>query len=361
MSLAPTFEDYLGVGLAAAQAARNELLLDEGDISHQMMAAAAAMADANTEYASRLYRQTFLEGNVGASLVERVTDRFKELTPKTENAASASLSFSRPTAAAGAGFLPAGFVVATGISSEGKRSEFATLADVFFGASDLGPVTVLATARAAGSDGNVDAGKITQLVSGAFDTSITVTNPARAGGGADAETDDEYRARARAYPRTLQRGTKAAVELGARGVPGVRNVSVTVDEIGIMTVYVADASGGSTQTLIDAVREELDLWVAAGAVYSVVGGEVLQQNVTVRLTMARGRAADVEGIVQDTVTDELAKLQAGDVLYRLDIATSIKNLDRAKYKNVIVDLPADDVTPLPHQIIRAGTIVVVDA
>lgn len=361
MAVAPSFEDFVGIGLAAAQTARNDLLLDVGDASHQFISAASAMADANVEYASRLYRQTFLDGNTGQQLVERVTDKFKELTKKLASQAGVVLTLSRATAAAGAGTVPVGTVVATAISGDGVRQEFELQADVYYGPTEIGAKTVQALSRQVGAQGNAAAGTLTRIVSALFDSTITSTNVAAAAGGADEETDDEYRSRARAYPGTLPRGTRAAVKLGSLGVPGVRNVTVSVDSLGIMTIYIADASGGSSPLLIQAVREELDNWVAAGAVFSVVGGEILFVNMTIALKLSRGRAADVTGLVQVAVEQEFNKLSAGGVVYLDAFTASIIDLDRTQFKSARPTTPAADVTPLAHQIPRLGTLTVVDA
>lgn len=361
MAAAPTFDDFIGIGLATAQLVRNELLLDEGDVSHQLVAAPAAMADALVEHGSRLYRQTFLEGCTGQQLVERVTDRHKELVRKAESQASAELTFSRASAAAGAGIIPSGTLVASAPDSEGRRQEFETLANIFYSVAETGAKVVQAQAREAGSAGNVAVARISQFVSTVFDTTLTVTNAAAAAGGADDESDEEYRSRARDYDRTLVRGTIAAIELGARSVPGVRIARAREDSIGVTTVYVADAAGGSSQLLIDAVRTELLNWRAAGAVLSVVGGEVLLVDTTVRVRLSRGRAADVEGLVQVAVEQEYLKLSAGDVAYHAALVTAVMNLDRAQFQSAVISTPAADVEPEPHQIIRAGTITVVDA
>ena len=82
---------------------------------------------------------------------------------------------------------------------------------------------------------------------------------AAAAGGANRETDDELVQRVRAKPLSYRRGTLAALEYGALTVAGVANAVATEDSTGLVTIYVADASGSSNGTMTTNVTTSVRL------------------------------------------------------------------------------------------------------
>lgn len=358
MPIAPSAEDYLGIGLSAMPLARPRLLLDTGDISEQTIAAAAAMADAVTQFAANALRETFLDGVEGDKLDERVQDRWN--LPRQAAASSVvEVTFNRATAAAGAGTISAGTRLATPTDSEGGRQEFITLAAVSYGALETGNKLVNAAAVAAGQSGNADAGTITSIQDTLFDSTITVNNVTRAAGGSDEETDTEYRARARAYPQTLAKGTLAALEFGAGQVPGVRTATAVEDDAGVVTVYIADASGGSNAPLVALVAAELENWRAAGSLVLVTGGVTQTVDVTVSLKVAEGQATDYTSQIQEIITAEILLLGAGAILYISRLESACISVDRNNILDAVVSVPADNVTPdNSFNLLRAGAITV---
>lgn len=359
---APSMDELVGIGLAAAQSSRETLLLDEGDIAEQDIVSSAAMGMAVLQRGAQLNRQTYLEGCEDEEVLDqRILDRYNLARLLAANAL-VTLSITRATAAAGAGTIDAGSTFATVIDSEGTRQEFVTTVPLNWGGAETGTKTVPAQAVIAGKAGNVAAASITQKVSTLFDSSFTVTNVARAAGGADKETNEQYIARARQYPATLARGTKAAVEFGGLQVPGVRVSTATEDEdTGIGTLYIADASGGSNAELEALVIIELENWRPIGSTITVTGGELLEQDVTVEVTMLFGEATDLATVIENAITDELARLGAGETLYRARIVHAVINSAPDRIRNVTVTTPAADVEPDPQQIIRVGTVAVEEA
>lgn len=358
MATAPSAEDYLGIGLAAMPQARPKLLLDTGDISEQTVAAGAAMADAVSQYVASSVRETFLDGADGDKLDARVQDRWN-LPRLAASNSLVTLSFSRAAFTAGAGTIPAGTRFATPTDSEGGRREFVTTGAASFGATDLGPKTAAAESVQAGAAANCDASTITQIPDSLFDTSITATNVARASGGADVETDPEYRARARAYPQTLAKGTLAALEFGAGQVAGVRRATAVEDAAGVVTVYIADAAGGSNPSLVALVVTELENWRAAGALVLVTGGVTQLVDVEVTLVVAEGQATDYTSQIQSAITAEILLLGAGATLYHSRLEATCIAVDRNNILDAVISVPAGNVVPTnSFNLLRAGGITV---
>lgn len=361
MATIPSNDDLVGLGRAALEMARPQLEIDEGDIAEQTAAGSAAMGEAIIALVVQLYRETFLEGVSGARLDERILDRHN--LPRLEaSKATVELTFARSSAAAGAGVIEAGTRRATVPDSEGNRFEFETLADVVWGEAEVGSKTVQARATEAGA-ANVLPGTITEQVDELFDPSITSTNAARAAGGAEEESDEAYRARARAYPLTLGKGTLPALEFGSRQVSGVRVATATEDASGRVTVYVADAAGASTPAMAAAVKAELDArWRAAGASVVVAGGEVEEYALEIEIDTRDGNAADFADAIAQATTAEAARLGAGETLHLARLVTATINVDPRNIRNArILSPPADVVPSATTKIIRVAGVTVTEA
>jgi uncharacterized phage protein gp47/JayE len=261
MADAPTFNDYFTAGRAEAIDRRPELTFDEGDISEMEMAAAAAMADHLTEYTAQRVKATFLDGAFGNDLTTLADDRYG-LQRLAANAATVTITLTRASGTL-IGTVPAGTTVATQKDSLGNEVQYTTDVDQAFASGQL-TANVACTCTATGPGGNVAAGTINRMVStGLFDT-FTVTNAARAAGGADTEDDDSLKDRCRQFYSTLRRGTLKALEFGARGVAGVANVTASEPGDGTVSLFVSDASGGYSPTLLTDVSTEIENWRAGG-------------------------------------------------------------------------------------------------
>lgn len=357
MSAAPTLQDYFTAGKAEATTLRSDLTFDDGDISEFYMFAAAAMADHLTGYFAGRIRATFLDGATGDDLTTLADDHWN-IQRNVAVAATGVLTFTRPNTSGGSGTIPAGTTVQTQADPTGVVQQFTTDINLVFGALDL-VKTVNATAVVAGVDGDVAASTITTIVPNLFDSSITVSNAARFAGGADEESDDSLRNRVRQFPTTLRRGTLAALEYGATTVAGVAvAVADDSDDTGIVSLYVSDASGSSSPTMVSNVQTEIVNWRAAGVIVNVIGASLVTQNVQVHLTVRAGVNTDaLVSLVQSAVTARLAKLKIGEVCSQAAIQQAVLNVD-SNIINCTVVLPVADVQPAGNQIIRAGSVTV---
>jgi len=372
MPTAPSFDDLLAQGLAEAQARRADLMFYDGDVSLAQLHGGAAMADACIRMAAQAFKETFIDGARGDALTALVDDHLGiQRQPATP--AQVTLSFARPSQGGGepAGTIPSGTTVATQFDAEGNEIQFLTDTNLVFGLGVLGPLTVSATAVDPGTDGNVAAATIIRIIDvPSFDSTFTVTNAASAGGGNDEESDEELRRRARDFWSTLRRGTLAALEYGALQVDSVRVASATEDGQGLVTVRVTDQDGNSTAEMIADVEEELENWRCAGVVVTVLGGDPLEVEFTAELIVRAGFDVVAHATeLEDAAAARMAKLKAGETCY-LDMITAAiigvypDDIWEVTFTAITVGgSPASiaDIVPAADEVIRAGTLTIVEA
>jgi uncharacterized phage protein gp47/JayE len=354
---APSFDDAFNAARAELVLRRPDLFAEEGDVTDFLLAAVAAVGDYLGGRMSGLLAELFLDTAQGQALTTLADDRYAiQRTAATK--AVGSVTLARPAAAAGAGSVPIGTIIATEFNSLGQTVEFVTTTLGSFGALALS-VSVQVEAQLAGAAGNVAAGEVTRLVSTLFDSTITATNPSRLSGGAEEESDESLRERVRTFPSTIRRATLAALEYGAKTVAGVESAKASESDSGIVTVYVADGTGYSNAELNAAVQLELLNWRAAGVVVQVVSAEPLEQDLTFSVKAKSG--FDVVAsttLIQDAIEARMAKLTMGEVLYLDELKAAVFALAPDLIQRVVFTLPALDVTPAGNQKVVPGTITV---
>lgn len=370
MAVAPSFQDLLDQFKAEAQIRRPDLDFFEGDITVAQQHGAAAIGDACIRFAAQSFKETFIDGAEEDAL-DALLDDHMNLQRKPANAAQVTIEWSRGTSGPG-GTIPAGSVVATQFDAAGNTVEFESDADFIVGAGLNGPFAIPSTAVIQGLAGNAQAGTVTRVVDQpVFDPNFTVTNPLAAAGGADRESDEDYRTRARNFFQTLRRGTLASLEFGAQTVAGVAVANAVEDELtGITTVRVADANGNSSQQMINDVLTELENWRCAGTVVNVIGGTSLLVDSAISLVVRAGfnvaaREADLIAAVENRIN----KLRVGETLF-LDmligaiVAVAPDSIFDVIFNSLTVGGTAaliGDVTPTASQAVRPGTFSFVEA
>lgn len=197
-------------------------------------------------------------------------------------AAGGILRFSTAAAATSNILIPAGTVVKAAVSEQNYATTAA--ASILIGQTY---VDVLGAAQAAGVVGNADAGTITTLVTTVSGVAA-VTNPAPWINGRDVETDDERKTRFQGFIGTLARGTKAAVEYGAK-TARISNAAGVVTEyvafatvvepwiadsaqpIALVRVYVHNGAGATSAELVALAQKVVDGYYGADGITPVPG------------------------------------------------------------------------------------------
>lgn len=335
---APTLTDLFNDGKSEVISRRPEITVDEGDVSEMLLFGSAAMADHVVAYAVGRFKATFLDGAEGDDLTTLADDHWN-VQRKIAIEATGEVTFSRATSDNGAGTILAGTVVETETGVQ-----FITDSDVAYGATETGDKTVTVTAILTGPGGNVDPGTITKITSDVFDSNITVTNSARMAGGADEESDDDLRARVRARPSTLQRGTLAALEFAAINVPGISLATATDDEsTGLVSVYVSDSNGGSSPAMVTKAQAAVKSYKCAGSIVNVVGAALVTiTGIVVDLTVRAGvDKAALADAVKAAIVARLNKLRIGESATQAQFLQAVLNVDEGiTDATVTVTIPA---------------------
>lgn len=259
-----------------------------------------------------------LDGAYDEDLDRYGIDRY-QLPRKGAAAALGEVRIFRTSIAAGAGSVP----VNTGLATL-NGVEYTTLTAATFGAADL-EATAMVRAVAAGKVPQVGANQIRQFTQPGllFDTSLQVNNDAPTAGGEDTEDDDTYRERIRDFWRTARRGTLAAIEFGARTVPGVVSAQASealtlgTQPARVVNLYIADSSGVASAALGAAVQTALTEYRAAGI--AVIVNTSIPQIVEVELRLSFSAGVDTTALVQvirGNVVEFINSLGVGQTLYR---------------------------------------------
>lgn len=298
---------------------------------------------------------------------------------KPAAAASGIVRFSTGGPLASASIIiPAGTVV----KAPGTSKTYLTQAQAVL-LANTAYVDALVAAQSAGSAGNTEAGTITEIatpVSGINE----VTNPAPFTNGRDEETDDELKARFQGYISTLARGTKSAIEYGAK-------TARVVDANGMTTEYVAHASvvepyledntqpislvecyvhngAGATssalvaeaQKMIDGYLDETGIavpgWKAAGVQVVVLPAADKAINVTGEITVDLGvNKAEAIASATDAIRSYIQARNVGETVLLAELIAIIQR-DVGGVYNVTLSTPAGDIACEPHEKAIPGTV-----
>lgn len=279
----------------------------------------------------------------------------KDLPRKQASQAVTLLTFARSSGGA-SGVLAVGTKVRTALGTE-----YALTEAVGFATGNNGPLTGAALAVLAGDGGNADKNQITQFSQTPFDPTLTVTNLAPAAGGANKESDESYRQRARDFFRTARRAILAAIEFGALTVDGV--VTATAVELlgsdglpnGYIQLYIADSTGQSNQLLADAVTLALLEYRAGGIPVQVITTTPRFESIGYQLSFRQG--TDTRAAVQQLkalTVSSVNLIQPNEALQRSLLMALARSIPGAIVPDNAVTLPAGDIVPNAGEVIRTS-------
>lgn len=195
--------------MAARVVARSPLarLERNGAVFHILSSAATELAELNFQLA-RLRAMFSIDTATGSELDERAREiQPGVITRRLALFASAPVVFSRP-GTVGNVVIPSGTIV--GAQDAEGTIRYRTTAAVSILNGNTASASVSVTALEAGARANVGAGEISRFVT-RVPGATTVTNPADIDTGRDRESDREFRARLKAWVRSLSRATSAAL------------------------------------------------------------------------------------------------------------------------------------------------------
>jgi len=176
----------------------------------------------------------------------------------------------------------------------------------------------------------------------------------RIAGGADAESEDDFRSRMLRVWGSLAKGTFEAIELGAVSVPGVAQATAVKLGRGHVRVYVCDRRGMSSTALEDDVSKALKGWAAAGEAVTVVGGRPVYLTIRLHLTIRAGYSfASVRQRVVDALLRAVNSLAPGETLRLAALQRALEKVPGIVVgESTIVD-PVADIDPSAGEVLRA--------
>lgn len=301
---------------------------------------AAGVALTGEQMVTRAARalQGCFESTAVKSQLDRIIFDRKRLPRKPAAKAVIQLSLQRPTFAAGGGTVeggPAGSSPTPTRVVTNRGIVYILSQDAVFGPTDLGPIMVTAEAELAGTAQTVDAGQLWSFGDTPFDTTITITNADSAAGGADEETDDQYRARSAQFFESVQKGTLAAIEFGLISTPGI--ATATAIEVtnpngspaAAVQAFILDDLGRANATLAAVGLLSLVNYRAAGIPVFVVAG--VPVFVPIRLLLSFDSSIVLDTVqaaaaVRAAIVAALNNQRPGQVLYRSTIIAAAQSV-----------------------------------
>jgi uncharacterized phage protein gp47/JayE len=336
--------------------ARTELTdLEAGGVLSTVVGAVARELDDISYQIVALQDLWDLDTATGDDLDARAADANPaEITRKLGVPAVGTVVFGRSTAPA-AVTVSAGTIVAV----TGGSPQYRTTASVTLGVGVLESTPVGVVAIVPGAAGNVGPGNaatatgITEIVVNVAGIE-TVINDTACTGGQDRETDQQLRARIKAYLRSLSRATPGALRASVLGVelPGFgRIVSADVEELafpnyGRVNVWIDDGNGtaavvgdniGARETIIDpAIGGEIRLSLSRGALVDSAPPTITWRD----HNNYNGAGIDVE--------HPLVEGELGDALSTYDFSVN--------YATGVVTINPDGPTSIPNATTSAANV-----
>ena len=373
MTAFPSYSDLFRVGrdeiLAKNSRLRRDVVERDGSDANAIVATNAGVGDELVLHLARVCAGQFLDSARGQYLRRLVFDRYS-LSAKSASPSFGTVRFSTTVATAAQFNIPSGTKVQT---NDGRQ--LLTISDAVFPANSIGPVLVAVRSAQAGLSQQAKAGVITTIVStltGA-PTTLAVTNTLATSGGADEESDDDLRARAKAFWSTARGGTLSAIKEAALAVGGVKRASVIefLDSMGrpamraqliitdaftealVTTTTVPPTYETQSQVLADAVYEALVDVRAAGAFIDVIVGQVILQSVQLALSFDTSANVDTVALQARAATvNYVNNLSPGEALTPDGIVETLRLIQGLIVTGAEVVSPSGTVTPESLQVLR---------
>lgn len=364
MATLPAFDDLFEAAVREALTRPTRLTPEifevEGSDVNIAVAAGAAQAEEVAAYAQGEINTCRLR--TVASVSEDALEQYgaSELGETRKGALSAIVPvvFRRQSGAATT--IPAGTLVGT---SGGVT--FETIAALTFQPGQIGPLTVAAEATTAGPGGNVDANKITRILSTLEDLTFEVNNDERAAGGTEEQTPEDYQAQLQSAYQRARKGTLRAIQEAAETAEGV--VSARAFEVldgngqtGRVVVQILGAGGATNTALAERVRTKLNDVRAAGV--PVVVQPLNPRSVAIRAFGLLIKPGYLAATVLDSAVKSLVAfvqgLPGGETLFRAQILGVLSNTEGLQVPANSLTSPETDVTPGPGEYLTTSTALV---
>lgn len=251
----------------------------------------------------------------------------------TATPASGLVAFSRFTATA-QGFIPVGAQVRTAdltqtytVVADAANSAYSAGQGGYVLPVGLATLAVPVQANVASAASNAAAGSIA-IIATALPGVDTVVNAGDFTNGADAETDEQFRARFPLFIASLSKATTLAILYAVRSLQLGLQATVTENQNydgsahpGSFYVVVDDGSGTPPSSIITQVSGAIELVRPLGVTYAVFPPQIVNASIAISLAVAPGYDRNtVIGVVDNAVQTYVNTLPLGAPLAYLKIA-----------------------------------------
>lgn len=279
---------------------------------------------------------------------------------KTGTAASVNVVFSRAKANSSSVTVLSGTKISDGTYT------FITTEKAVIKANETESGAVSATAENTGVSYNVAANTITKIESVVSAEVLEVTNPAKAYGGSDGESDTEMLARFKTYINGLQGTNYYGLKSGILAVDGVRSVGIEEhfppkNNIYNVTVYVDDGTGSLTDTLKDKIETKINGEQtsespglrAAGIQVDVMSATNVPIAVSVTCKTYRTEDSLAISEIKQTIEEAVNKLGINENVVWTDIILALRRISYVKdVSSLLINGSGDNISINIDQIAR---------
>lgn len=228
-------------------------------------------------------------------------------------------------------------------------------------------LSVPVQANTAGASGNAQAGTVT-IISGSIQYVDTVTNTVTFANGADAETDDAFRARFVLWIASLSKATKAAIGYALSSMQTGVTYTLTENfayngtpQPGYFYAVVDDGSGSPSSGFLASAYAAIDAVRGFTITFGVFPPVLVSANVSMVITTdPSGNHAAIVALVTSALQSYIASLSLGQLLPYTQLATIAYGASSlvTNVSSVTLNSGTSDLAATGKQVIRAGTIAV---
>ena len=230
--------------------------------------------------------------------------------------------------------------------------------------------SVAAVAEDVGLKYNVAANTVTTIESNLTAEIVSVTNPYKATGGTDAETQTQMLRRFKLFINGLQGSNRYGIEAGVLGLEGVRSVGLEEhfppkSDIYNFTVYVDDGSGRLTEDLKNQVTdlingddtEESPGLRAAGINVDVQAATIITINIALTATIYRVEEARVRNDITVKLQEYINGLGIHENVVLSSVIVLLKQISGiTDISGLTLNGSTDNISVDVNQIARFGTV-----
>lgn len=296
----------------------------------------------------------------------------------TRNAATfatGSVVFSRFTASV-TSLVPVGSQVTTAdgtqtytITADTTNSAYDATQNGYVINSGVASITVPVVASNAGLAGNAASGTVTVIV-GTIAGVDTVTNTSEFVGGADAESDDDARARFQDWIASLSKSTKNAILYAIAQVKSGVTSSLTENQDyngdshpGYFYAVVDDGSGDPPDSFISTVYNAIDAVRGFTVAFGVFKPNKITANVALTLTISSSDTAivsQVKSLASSDIENYINSLAMGELLPYSKISQLAYSASDyiTNVSAITINSGTSDIVASAKDVVRAGTITV---